>query len=190
VSATGLVLRLIEVLDGLAIPYMLVGSYSSNYYGRPRSTLDADFVVVLEKDQLNSVRDALGADFQLDPQMSFESVTMTTRHVITHPASAFKLELFLLTGDPHDQARFSRRQKVEFENHSAWLPTAEDVIIQKLRWSRGGKRAKDLSDANDVLRMQRPRLDIEYIRKWTAQHQTIDLFEDLLSKLDHREETS
>lgn len=44
-SSTDLVLRIIRLLDQLAIPYMLVGSYSSNYFGRPRSTRDADFVV-------------------------------------------------------------------------------------------------------------------------------------------------
>src|ERR1700676_326324 len=98
-SATDLVLRLLAIFDRLAIPYMLVGSYSSNYYGRPRSTHDADFVVVLPQDKLVALRLAMEPEFRLEPQMSFETITMTVRHVITHPATAFKLELFLLTDD-------------------------------------------------------------------------------------------
>jgi len=179
VSATDLVLRLIAIFEQLGIAYMLVGSYSSNYYGRPRSTRDADFVLILGNDQFVALQGSLGADFQLDPQLSFETITMTKRYVITHPATAFKIELFLLTNDAHDQSRFARRQRVEFEGQFAWLPTAEDVIVQKLRWSRGGKRAKDISDAAEVMRLQKPRLDLTYIRHWTSEHKTGDLFESL-----------
>lgn len=181
-SATDLVLHLVALFDQLAVSYMLVGSYSSNYYGRPRSTRDADFVVVLPEDKLSALRLALGPDFHFEPQMSFETITMTVRHVITHPATAFKIELFLLTDDPHDRSRFARRQRVDFEGYSTYLPTAEDVIIQKLRWSRGGKRAKDISDAAEVIDVQKQRLDLTYIRQWAAQHGTESLFEELLHR--------
>ncbi len=59
-SATDLVLRLVALFDRLSISYMLVGSYSSNYYGRPRSTHDADFVVVLPEDKFSALVAALG----------------------------------------------------------------------------------------------------------------------------------
>ena len=36
----------IDALVGLEIDYLLAGSYSSNYYGIPRSTRDVDFVAV------------------------------------------------------------------------------------------------------------------------------------------------
>jgi len=38
----------IDALDALRISYMVVGSFSSNFYGIPRATQDADFVVQLE----------------------------------------------------------------------------------------------------------------------------------------------
>lgn len=183
-SATDLILRLLSIFERLHIQYMMVGSYSSNYYGRPRSTRDADFVLILSGEQFEGLRATLDSDLRLDPQLSFETITMTTRHVILHPATAFKIELFLLTDDPHDRSRFARRRQVDFEGHPTWLPMAEDVIIQKLRWSRGGKRAKDLADAMEVLRLQKPILDLAYIRHWTAQHQTTELFENLLAKAD------
>ena len=179
-SASDLVLRVIALFEQLAIPYMLVGSFSSNYYGRPRSTRDADFVVLLQGDSLKRLHDALGPDFHLDPQISFETLTMTTRHVITHPATAFKIELFLLSEDPHDQKRFARRQSVEFQGQKAWLPTAEDVIIQKLRWHGRGRRAKDFLDVVEVLGNQGNALDLEYIRFWTTLHNTNAEFERLL----------
>lgn len=36
---------LISVLNAGEYPYMIVGSYSSNFYGIPRSTKDADLVL-------------------------------------------------------------------------------------------------------------------------------------------------
>lgn len=185
-SATDLILRLLAIFERLHVQYMMVGSYSSNYYGRPRSTRDADFVLILSAEQFDGLRATLDSDSHLVPQLSFETITMTTRHVILHPATAFKIELFLLTDDPHDRSRFARRRQVEFEGHPTWLPTAEDVIIQKLRWSRGGKRTKDLADAMEVVRLQKPNLDLPYIRQWTTQHQTLDLFERLLANAGAR----
>lgn len=40
-------LEVVEALESLGIPYMLVGSFASNYWGRPRTTHDADIVVEL-----------------------------------------------------------------------------------------------------------------------------------------------
>ena len=52
-------------------------------------------------------------------------------------------------------------------NRTTWLPTPEDLIVQKLRWGR----AKDLDDARDVLAVQGPEtLDMSYIEYWCATH--------------------
>lgn len=38
---------MIDALNAAGVPYLLVGSFSSSYYGIPRSTRDADFVIEL-----------------------------------------------------------------------------------------------------------------------------------------------
>lgn len=38
----------LERLNRLSVPYMLVGSMASNYWGIPRTTHDLDFVLVLQ----------------------------------------------------------------------------------------------------------------------------------------------
>ena len=42
-----LMVRVADALTGSGVAYLLTGSFSSNYYGIPRSTKDADFVVEL-----------------------------------------------------------------------------------------------------------------------------------------------
>jgi hypothetical protein len=177
--ATDLVLRVIRSLDQLGIPYMLVGSYSSNFYGQPRMTKDADFVVQLAREQIAPLAALLKPELQLDPQMSFETVTMTMRH-IAHHSSGFKIELFLLTDDAHDRVRFERRRRADFEGTLTWLPSAEDVVVTKLRWSKGGRRKKDTLDVEQILKVRWRELDLDYIRDWADRHNTSELFEQLL----------
>lgn len=45
VSAENLLERLLDALESEKLPYMLVGSFSSNFYGIARSTQDIDLVV-------------------------------------------------------------------------------------------------------------------------------------------------
>ena len=104
-------------------------------------------------------------------------VTSTRKQLIKVKNSTFEIELFYLSDDAHDHARFSRRRKAEIKpGIAAYFPSAEDVIIQKLRWCRAGKRTKDFSDVVAVLQVQDPKhLDWAYIEDWCAKHETTDL---------------
>ena len=129
------VLNVIAALEGCGIPYMLVGSYSTNAYGIPRSTQDADFVIELGETSIGDLARRLAPSIRVDPQMSFETVTMTRRYVAEVVGTAFKIELFLLNDDPYNQERFRRRQLVSTLDRQVWLPTPEDVIVTKLHWA-------------------------------------------------------
>lgn len=172
-------IAVIQAIEALEVPYMLVGSLSSSYYGMPRSTQDADLVLHLGDTSIRAVAERLGPAFRLDPQMSFETVTGTYRYVLEVVDSLFKIELFLLGDDPHDQERFRRRRRVQTPQGEAFLPAAEDVIVTKLRWSLLGKRSKDVNDVRSVLLVQGNALDWEYIYRWCDQHGTRDLLDDI-----------
>ena len=171
----------VEALEELQIPYMLVGAFSSNAYAIPRTTKDADFVVTLASGDLRRIVERLGPEFRLDPQMRFETITHSVRNVMTYLPTRFDIELFRLTDDVHHQLRFSRRVRklIGDINREAWIPTPEDVVIQKLRWSR----RKDLDDAQNVLAVCWKTLDWDYIQHWTAAHGTIDMLNQLRSEM-------
>lgn len=169
---------MVRVADALAacnVPYMLAGSFSSNYYGIPRSTKDADFVIELRGGVGSDFIARLGDDFEVDPQLSFETNTGTYRQLIQHKRSPFKVELFLLSNDPHDQARFRRRVRVEVFKRQLWLPAPEDVIVMKLRWAR----ARDKDDIRAVIGVQAGKLDWPYIEGWCDQHGTRARLEEI-----------
>ena len=172
-------LAVVAALDALNVPYMLVGSFSTNHYGIPRSTQDADFVVELASVSVGQVARQLGPSFRLDPQMSFETVTMTRRYVAEVASIPFKVEFFLLGSDPYDQERFRRRVQTSALGRTIWLPTPEDVIITKLRWALVGGRSKDRDDARDVIAVQEGRIDWDYVHTWCDRHGTRALLDEV-----------
>jgi hypothetical protein len=182
-TAVDFFLRIVTAFERLNVPYVTVGSFAANVYMDPRSTKDADFVLELDKANLTEIVAAIGPDFVLDRQMSLESVTLTSRYKLSHRDAAFEVELFGLSDDPHDQARFCRRLSKETNGVRVYVLTAEDVVITKLRWSLKAKRKKDLDDARNVLKVQADQLDLPYIRHWCALHRTRELLEEQLRDL-------
>lgn len=169
--------HVISKLEELKIDYMLVGAFSSNAYGVIRSTNDADIVVAFKESDLTRLFKSLGEGFVLDRQMLLEGFTGSARHVVKHLESGFDIELFRLNMDPHHQERFARRRRMQVNEfgREAWLPTVEDVIIQKLRWAR----RKDLDDIVNVLIVSGKLIDWTYVCRWTEQHDTTALLEQL-----------
>ena len=156
----------IDALEAAGIPYMVVGSLASNVYGNPRSTQDADFILETTSALIVQLADRLGPPFRLDPQPSFEMVTMTMRYVMEVIGIPYKIELFLLKEEPYDQERFRRRRRAKVLGRDVFLPTAEDVVIQKVRWAFLARRSKDRDDARNVIAVQGNRLDWNYVNVW------------------------
>lgn len=177
--------RVIDAFNTLGIEFFLAGSYSSNYYGIPRATQDADFVAVLSNN-IGALSRHLGPEFELDPQTSFEGITGTLRDIFLVPTIPFKIEVFHLSDDAHDQSRFARRRKVvdEMLAREVYIPSVEDVIVTKLRWEKRGKRGKDGNDVRDVIAVQGDEaLDWDYIHWWTAEHGTRELLDEIRASI-------
>lgn len=176
-------LKVIDALNALSVPYMLVGSWSVNFYCAPRSSQDADFVVQMDSGLLPALMQALGSDFRLDPQPRFESVTTTLRFLLQVPSIKFDIELFRLSDDPHDQMRFSRRTTITSQGRAISLPTVEDVVITKLRWAVHAQRLKDQDDVRNVIALHAARIDWNYVLPWCEQHGTRELLDQIRQSL-------
>ena len=176
----------VVVLDSLetsGISSMIVGSLASNVHGIPRSTRDADFVVELSPGSLERLTRALAPPLRLQLQGSFETVTGTTRYIIELLSDPFVCELFALSDDPHDQERFKRRRRVRVLNRDAFVASAEDMIVTKLRWAADARRTKDREDIRNILAVRGPELDWEYLRRWSMTHGTSELLEDIRASI-------
>ncbi len=182
-SGSEAVQKVIAALDDCEIPYMLVGSYSTNAYGIPRSTEDADFVIELGDASIGTLARRLEPSIRIDPQLSFETVTMTRRYVAEVMGIPFKIEFFLVGDDPYQQERFQRRVLVNALDRQVWLPTAEDVIVTKLHWAHLANRAKDRDDARDVIAVQSGQIDWGYVHGWCERHGTRALLDEIRASI-------
>jgi len=174
------VVSVISALNDLGQPYILTGSLARNLYCIPRSTVDADFVVSATPEMLEYLFAQLGQQFDRESQMTFETVTGKTHHKFRHPKTKFLIEIFEADmDDPHERSRFERRQEVDVEGYATFVPAAEDIIVQKLRWYSRISRTKDRTDALEVMEAQWHALDWPYIERWAHEHSTVEMFNEL-----------
>lgn len=156
---------------------MITGSLSSNVYGIARSTKDANLVAELNTGDLQRIMQRLGSEFSLETRAMLETLAGTTRRIIHVKDTEFKLKVFGLSQDHFDRSRFRRRvrQFLPAFDREVWVPTAEDVIVMKIRWSR----SKDKDDVRDVIAVQADVLDWDYIFLGADEHNTRQSVEEV-----------
>lgn len=151
------------------IPYMITGAWSAIYYGRPRASHDIDFVVELASEDLTKtihVFEKLPKPFFVQTESIKEAIDEKSMFNVIHLPSALKLDFWILTDELFDKSRFARRRKVRILDQLMEMASAEDTIIQKLRWYKMGKIEKHLVDAAFVYQLQRKSLDTKYLLSW------------------------
>lgn len=139
-----------------------------------------DFIIEVPPGNLAHLGDALPPGLPLQRQGSFETVTGTTRYVIELADSPFVCELFVIRNDDaHDRERFSRRQRVRLMDRLAFVATAEDMLVTKLRWADAARRSKDIDDVRNIIAVRGSELDWAYVDRWAAEHRTTGLLEQI-----------
>lgn len=179
-----LALLVIKACEAAGADHMVTGAFAYNYYGIPRSTKDFDVVIdVRESGAIGKIIGLLEPDLDFVGQVQFETLTWGKRHIGTaREGPSYQVELFELFDDPFVLSQFQRRKRLYSGQlqHEIWIPTAEDVIVQKLRWGR----SKDLDDVRDVLAVQGPEsLDMDYVSNWCATHGTTERLTAILESL-------
>jgi hypothetical protein len=179
----------IEVLENLGIPYMVVGGFAAIFYGEPRLTIDVDIVVDMEPEHIKPLVAAFPVpDYYVSEEGIRDSLQRGYPFNVIQPATGAKVDLVPLPRDPFTRSAFQRRQRLEFDEagRSATFITPEDIIVAKLIAHRETGSDKHLRDARGVLVMQWGELDLEVIRRGARTNGVLEQFEALLEAA-HRE---
>lgn len=172
-----LVLKVIDALTEEGVPHMIAGSMAAMPYSMPRSTKDVDFVLETTQPAFDRVLKRLEEWFIVDPQQHLETLTWTRRYILQARSGPFKVELFIKDEDAHHLEQWKRRS-MRFNSvlqREVTTPTAEDVIIQKVRWGR----IQDRADVYNVIGTRGDTLDWPYIEKWCDEHNTRKALEEI-----------
>jgi hypothetical protein len=177
VTSEEITLAALDAVEKAALPYIIVGAVALNCYTFARATKDVDFVLGVPLGGIEAIAPHLPSSFQIDPQPRMELSTGTYRWIIRVDGADFFVKIFHLANDPHHQEEFVRRRTARLESlqRSIVIPTAEDLLIQKLRWGR----TKDLDDARNLWFVRQQMLDVAYVERWCRQHGTLARLEEI-----------
>jgi hypothetical protein len=157
-------------LDALNVIHVVGGSVASSAHGVPRSTNDIDLVAALSLEEVDDFVNSVARDFYVDEEAVRDAIRSRESFNLIHLASMFKVDVFVPADDPISQSQLKRRVQLNLAgSRGMTLPvlSAEDVILQKLRWYELGNRTSERqwSDVVGVLKTQSTALDISFVRE-------------------------
>jgi predicted nucleotidyltransferase len=166
------VVKLGAVFDRLQLRFALGGALANNYWGVVRATQDVDCLIALPAikyqllaDDLNAIgcmlHDEAGQNVPVDVSRLLEQVRQHKLIECFH--DSVRIELFVPAIPLQDEI-LSRAVCIRLGDRQIPITTAEDLILLKLAFHR----AKDIQDVRGILWVQRGRLDLDYLRYWSA----------------------
>ena len=175
-------MAVIDALNALEIPYFIGGSLASSVHGVIRTTMDVDLVADLDLEHAEPLVQMLGQAFYLDAGAIREAIRDRSSFNLIHLETMFKVDLFVLTQRPYDQAQLERRllQTLTSDPEQvAYVASAEDTVLAKLEWYRMGGEVSDRqwNDVLNIIKVQGEELDGGYLRHWAAQLGVADLLD-------------
>jgi len=180
--ASEFVTKVVNRLESVGIPYMIVGSVASAHYSQPRTTYDVDIVIDPNEAQLRSLL-LLFADWFVSVDAAIAAFRQRSMFNVIHIESGSKADLIFLGPNPFDYSEFERRVHNLVAGTPTWMLTREDAILSKLRWCRLGESERQFRDAFEVALVQWELLDLAYVAFWAAELKVLDLWERVQSEV-------
>lgn len=174
--------RAVEILNRLGLPYFVTGGVAVTYYGEPRTTHDVDLVINIRESDIADLRQELAHDFFIDDESIRAALREQSMFNAIHKDSGFKVDFWLLHDDEFARMRFARRRQVRVLGLDMCLSSPEDTIVTKLDWFKKSDIDKHFSDAQGVYRIQKGTLDEEYITRWCERKSLAELWCRIQSK--------
>ena len=195
-----LFLNILQTLERINAPYMIIGAFAGTFYGINRVTYDIDIVGDLSEEHIQTSSDSYPLPrFYADPEMIRKSINMGIMFNIIDTERGEKADLVPLNGTLEYSPAFERRvrQTVEMfgeEPFEVWSAKPDDIVHGKLMaWTEGRSR-KHETDIFDMLLHHYLRnetiLNISVIDKYAEKlgEDTRQLWEDIKSDAKKRME--
>ena len=153
-------INIVDLLAEVKLTYMVIGAFALPAWGRPRATLDLDILIQTPEIPEIFVRRLGDLGFHFDEEWDRYNPMIRAFHK-RFRSGRTPVDL-LLNRDAHDVSAFSRRKKKRFDGRYLWFPSAEDLLLQKLKVGR----PQDFIDAAGIVQRMQGKLDLQYLNKW------------------------
>jgi hypothetical protein len=179
----------VEILERLGIPYFVGGSVASMAHGAQRLTLDADVVADIQGKHVEALVETLSDHFYTDSDMIYDAIKYRSSLNFIHYQTMLKIDIFIPQQRAFEAHQFQRRmlRPLEVGNGErieVFVASPEDIILAKLEWYRKGNEVSDRQwiDLMSVVKTQRQRLDVNYMKQMAAEIGVADLLERALAE--------
>jgi hypothetical protein len=153
----------IDTLRRAKVPCMMIGAWVLGVWGRPRATMDLDFLVMLEEGAFGCFgKQLIQEGFSLDESWQ-EWKPMLKGLQLRMQLHGVTVDL-MRPRDFHDRQAFARRKRKRLAGRYCWLVAPEDFILQKMKVGR----PRDVEDTLSVIERSRQILDLDYLQDWAA----------------------
>ena len=142
-----LFLDILQTLEAIDAPYMIIGAFAGAVYGVTRTTYDIDIVVDLQETHIRALVAAYPLPrYYADPHQMRDSIRLGIMFNIIATDRGEKADLIPITMVARYRQAFQRRTRKSIEipgttPMAVWCARPEDVIIGKLlAWTEGRSR--------------------------------------------------
>jgi hypothetical protein len=175
----------VDLLERLAIPYMIVGSVASGIWGEPRMTLDIDIVIQPTADQLEQLCQGFPVEnFYVSREAARAALQQAGQFNVIHPESAQKIDFMIAGSDEWAREQLSRRQRIQIApGREGYYARPEDVILSKMLYYREGGSEKHLRDIAGMFKTSGAAIDHQYIEQWSKRLGVEEIWEAVVKRL-------
>lgn len=149
-------------------PYMLIGALALPVWGHPRATLDIDVMILASEIPRKLISRLASMGFHLDTE--WETMNPFLRGVQSRFRSKTLILDILLRRDAHHDEAFRRRCRKYHRGMYIWFPSAEDLMLLKLR----AARHTDFDDVVGILERVGEAMNFRYLSRWARRLGIVD----------------
>ncbi|MFB6088959.1 MAG: nucleotidyltransferase [Candidatus Aenigmatarchaeota archaeon] len=165
--------KVAEYLNERNIDYVVVGGLAVFFHGTPRSTMDIDFLMKVDKNDIKSLVSFLKENDFFASERDFNLALKEESHCsMIDRESSLRLDIKGIY-DKRDRKTLENKVSVNFEGTKINIASPEDTVVNKLLFGS----EQDIKDAKSIIIRQED-LDEEYIKKLTKE---IGVLEDYKS---------
>jgi len=188
-----LFLDILQTLNRIGAPYMIIGAFAGTIYGITRVTYDIDIVVDLSDENVEAISRAYPLPrYYADPEMIRNSIEMGIMFNIIDTNRGEKADLVPLSGTLSYEYAFQNRVRKTVSITGAkpfevWAARAEDVIIGKFKAWVEGRSRKHETDIYEMMvfhylgENEEEPLDERYVDEQVSRlgRETVELWQEI-----------
>lgn len=173
-----------KLLEKYKIPYLLTGSFAVSYHGFIRATHDIDFILEIDEKSFGKIKNiltGLGSEYDYSLADVKDAIRKSSQFNLYHLPTGFKIDYWIAKMDDFNKNKFERCSIIRIRNQNIPIISAEDLILNKLKWSREVRSERHLRDCWEIIKFQGEKLDKKYLGKWVKKLDLEKLYKEVLS---------